>query len=127
MRIATLTLFDETISGTSTTWYTPASSYDALGKGDTFAFAAAVYNVTGSPTLTVQVEHSADGQNWLNYHAISGPEINQSLTTASSNTLFTAQADGMNPVLLSLVRLRVQLSGATPQCRLKLTATTRGF
>jgi hypothetical protein len=125
MRIATLTLFDETISGTSTIWYTPASTYEALGRGDTFAVAAAVYNVTGTPTLAVRVEHSADGQNWVNRVA-SGPEINQVITGAS-NTVFTAAVDGMLPVLLSLVRLRVQLSGATPQCRLKLTATTRGY
>lgn len=123
MRVSTLSLFDETISGTSTIWYTPASTYDALGRGDGFAFAAAVYSVTATTTLTVQVEHSADGQNWINR---SSAEINQSIANAS-NTAIVATVDGALPVLLHLVRLRVQLSGTNPQCRLKLTATTRNY
>ena len=126
MRIGTLTLFDETISGTSTLWYTPASTYDVLGRGDLFAFGATVYNVTGvTPTLTVQVEHSADGQNWTN--RVTSPEIGPTNIANASNTMQVGAIDGWQPVMLHFVRLRMQLGGTSRQRRLKLTATTRGF
>lgn len=125
MRVSTLKLFDETISGTATTWYTPSETYDPLGRGDMFTFAAAVYNVTGGPNLNVQVEHSSDGQNWVSPNG-TVPEI--SSVPITSNQVLVRQRDGVSPVLLSFVRLKAWLAaGTSPQCRLKLTATTRNL
>jgi hypothetical protein len=125
MRVGTFNLFDETISGTANTWLTPNETWEPLGRGDLVAFSASVYNVTGSPTpsLSVQVEHSADGQNWTTANA--SPEING---TIASNTVLNGKVYAGLPVLLHFVRLRVQMTGTAPvQCRLKLAATTRNY
>lgn len=123
MRIATLDLFDETIQGTTTTWYTPGSTYDALALGDVIAATAAVFNVQNSPTLTIQIEHSADGKNWNNL--MTSPEVSQAISTLSNTALYFTNA----APTLGLARFRIQLSAtgtnSTCQCRLKIAATTR--
>ena len=87
-------------------------------------FSAVVYNATGSgATLSVQVEHSADGHNWVNVNA--SAEINQSV---SGNQMVVANPHSNNQLLLQFVRLRAQFTAGTgPQCRLRLAATTRAF
>lgn len=116
-------VFDETISGTSP-FYTANQHNDPLGRADRLAIMAVATNVTGTGVgLTVQVEHSGDAQNWA--PAVSGsPEI--SVGTLANNTAYLGAREGFIPVLLSFVRLKVTLSGTTPQCRLKITATARG-
>jgi len=123
MRVATINLFDDSISGTGINWYSRPDTYRAMGHADSFIFMATVYNATGTtPGLVVQVEHSADAQNWVS--VVASPEIS---TTVASNNAFAASRDGFFPVLLEFVRLRISLTGTNPQCRLKLTATTRSF
>jgi hypothetical protein len=123
MRVATLDLFDDSIAGTGFTWYSRPDTYQALGRADSFVFQATVYNVTGTtPGLIVQVEHSADAQNWVS--AVATPEIT---TSVVSNNSYQGSKDGISPVLLEFIRLRISLTGTSPQCRLKLTATTRAL
>lgn len=117
-------VFDEIISGTGNTWYTPASFNDLLGSADFLGIYAATTNVSGtSPTLTVQAQHSADGQNWVN---VSGtPEL--SAVSIASNTGYYGSDNGLAPVLASFVRFQITLGGTSPQCRLKLSVTGRSF
>lgn len=126
MRVANLQLFDEIISGTATTsvYYTPTNTYEPLGRGDVMCFSAVVYNATGAgATLSVQVEHSADGQNWVNVNP--SAEISQAV---AGNQMFVANPHTANRLLLHFVRLRAQFTaGTTPQCRLRLAATTRAY
>lgn len=121
MRVFNLDVFDEGISGTSTTWYTPARLNDKLGTADVFAIMAYVTTVSGtSPTLTVQTQHSADGQNWL---SVGSAEIS---TGIAGNTVYYGQ-DNYTPVHLAFVRLKINLGGTSPQCRLKLSVTGRSI
>lgn len=126
MRVANLQLFDEIISGTGTAsvYYTPSSTYEPLGRGDIMCFSAVVYNATGAgATLSVQVEHSADGRNWLNVNT--SAEVTQAV---SGNQMFVANPHSANHLLLHFVRLRTQFTaGTSPQCRLRLAATTRAL
>jgi hypothetical protein len=126
MRVANLQLFDEIISGTGTAsvYYTPSSSYDPLGRGDVMCFSAVVYNATGAgAALSIQVEHSADGRNWVNVNPAA--EISQAV---AGNQMFVANPHNANRLLLHFVRLRAQFTaGTAPQCRLRLAATTRAL
>lgn len=124
MRAFSKDVFDEIISGTGNTWYTPGSFNDLLGSVDFLGIFAATTNVSGTtPTLTVQVQHSPDGQNWV---SVSGtPEI--SATLIASNTGYYGSDNGISPVLASFVRLQITLGGTSPQCRLKVSVTGRTF
>lgn len=124
MREFSKDVFDEIISGTGNTWYTPGSFNDLLGSADFLGIYAATTNVSGtSPTLTIQTQHSADGQNWVN---VSGTaEI--PATAIASNTGYYGSDNGVSPVLASFVRLQITLGGTSPQCRLKLSVTGRTY
>jgi hypothetical protein len=112
-------VFDEIISGAGTTWYTAAALYDGLGQTDFLGMQACFRGVTGtSPTATIQVEHSADGQNWLNAQA--SPEIS---TAIANDTSFNGLC--VFAMLFSYVRLRISLGGTSPQCFLKVYVTGR--
>ena len=114
-------IFDDIITGTGTSWYSPADFNDLLGTADAFAVAAAVSAVSGtSPTLTVQAEHSCDGQNW---NATASAEIS---TAIANDLLYWGYRYEETTILMSLVRFKITLGGTTPQCRLKLFATGRG-
>jgi hypothetical protein len=115
-------VFDESLSGTGTTWYSDADFSDMLGECDSLAIEARTTNVSGtSPTLTVQVEHSADNQNWLSLAGTA--EIN---AQAIANDTAIVPIIGSSSVIpLGFVRLRVALGGTTPACRLKIYATGR--
>lgn len=124
MKLFNLVVFDDNISGTSTTWYTPAEFNDPLGLADQLMFQAYATNVSGTATtLTVQAEHSADGQNWVNI--ASSAEIT---STISSTPVSVGYTPGFVEIKLSLTRLRISLSNdSSAQCRLKVTATGRTF
>ena len=56
-------VFDEIITGTTSTWYTSSQFYEAVGASDTWSIHACASFVSGTnPTLTVYAEHSSDGQ-----------------------------------------------------------------
>ncbi len=115
MRLVSMQIFDDTISTTSATFTTPKELYTVLGAADNFGLQAVVTGVSSpSPTLTVQAEHSADGQNWL---AVAAAEIS---TTLAENTAYFGWRDGLLPLLLSHLRFKITLTGTSPECRLKL-------
>jgi hypothetical protein len=120
MRVYNLQVFDDTISGTSTTWYSNGDFNRSLGAADELALAAHVASVSGtSPTLTVQVEHCADGVSWRSTPSaeISAGALTNDVVLVGMRTTAT--------VLLPFVRMKITLGGTTPACRLKLYVTGR--
>ena len=117
MRVFEQLLFDQTISGTSDTWYTPDEYSDLLGAADVLELAVHTTNVTGTAEATVTMQHSADGRHWNDIGDVHSGSI-------SSNRVSRGSA-GLNPANLSLVRLKVTLGGTDPQCRMKLYAMGR--
>lgn len=121
MRTFNVEAFDEAISGTGTTWYSAAKLNSLLGSADSLAIQAWVTNASGTtPTITVQLEHSGDAENWL--PVAGSPEIS---TAVSSNAVYYGSQVGFIPMLLGYVRLRVSMGGTSPGCRLKLHVTGR--
>jgi hypothetical protein len=122
MRLSNVMVFDENIKDTSGVWRSSDDFNDALGAGDILAVQASVTNVSGtSPTLTVGVEHSADGQNW-----ITGPDA---ISIGIVNN--TGYAGSVEPsalyVPLGYVRLKITLGGTSPACRARITVTSRSY
>lgn len=110
--------FDDFISGTATTWYTPSELNDLLGRGDNLTLHAATTAVSGTgPTLTCQVEHSANGEDW----SAAGSPAQINAVSISNDGAYGGSIDGLGGVpLLGFVRIRVTLGGTSPSCRLKL-------
>lgn len=122
MRIVNIEIFDEIISGTGTTWYSPAELNHKLGAADVFAVQATTTMVLGGfPTVTVQGQHSADDQNWI---ATPSPEINWFMSEGS--TIIGGQT-ASSVLLLANLRFAISLGGTSPQCRLKLWFTGRAW
>lgn len=122
MRLSNVLVFDENIKDAGPIWRTSDEFNDALGAGDILAIQASVTNVTGSsPTLTVDVEHCADGQNWkLGTTAISG-------AIASDTAYVGILAPSSSFVPLGYVRLKITLGGTSPACRARITVTSRSY
>lgn len=122
MRDLRILAFDDVITGTAATWYTSADHNGPLGFADALEIHAVTTNVSGtSPALTCQVEHSANGRHWLNAQA--SAEIGA--VAISNDASFLGVVPLLNPPLLTFVRIRISLSGTSPQCRLKLHVTGR--
>ncbi len=120
MRDLNILAFDDIVAGTSTTWYTPSPLNEALGTADVIVLHAVPTMVSGtSPTLTCTVEHSADGRSWNAME--SAPAINAAALVTGTSLLGTGTTNSP----LQRVRVKITLGGTSPQCRLKLYATTR--
>ena len=114
--------FDETITGAGPAWYSSDDFNDTLGAGDILAIQVSVLNVTGtSPTMTVQVEHTADGQNWT----VGATALSTSIV--SSTGYAGAVVPSSSYVPLGYVRLRITLGGTSPSCRARITVTSRSY
>lgn len=114
-------VFDDIISGTTSTWYSPSEMNARLGAADAFAVHACTTFVSGTgPTLTVQAEHSSDGESWIATPA--PPEISTAIANDSS---YWGSRDPYNMNMMGLLRFKITLGGTNPQCRLKLYATGR--
>jgi hypothetical protein len=122
MRKFTLVAFDDIIFGTGTNWYTSASFNDELGSADGLVLHAAPSFVSGTaPTLTCQIEHSANGRNWVNAQTtaeINGLGLTNYIPLEGKLSMFS-------PVLLNFVRVRISMGGTAPQCRLCIYVTGR--
>ena len=124
MRQFSTLVFDDTITGTSTSWVTSASHNDQLGSADFLTFHGITTGVAGTtPTLTCRLEHSADGRSWVAPTEGGDAELNEEAIQDDQSVLFRPA----NSRLLSFVRVQISLGAAsgTPQCRLKLYATGR--
>jgi hypothetical protein len=118
-------VFDETITGTGSTWYSSTQHHALFGAADAFVVIAHATDVSGSsPALNVYFEESCDNQHW---HSEASALIEGSLPTAG----FIQSAPWpLNPSALAVLpfgRFRITLAGTSPRCRLKLTVTGRRF
>jgi hypothetical protein len=115
LSFATL-VFDDIITGSTSTWYTPASFNDALGSVEFLALHAVTTYVSGDPVLDCIFEHSGNGRDWLT----TSRGIEGSIANGASLVERFTTAD-----LQSLGRIKVVLSAG--QCRLKLYAAGMTF
>lgn len=120
MRTFLIKAFDTFVTGTSNV-YTPSSIAEQVGGIDRIHGSGIVFNPAGTfPTITVQFEHSFDGTRWISQRAT--PELNGSPLIVGTDTVFwfgntlTPFGQGFDPStnLLSYVRLRIALGGASP-------------
>jgi hypothetical protein len=124
MRVTSLEIFDEIITGTGNTWYTPDHLSEVLGNSDVYAIQACVSQVSGSSQqLTIANQTSGDGTNWYSW----GTDIS-SLGTLVNEGTYWGHRDGIASFLLALVRFQIIFgSGTNPSCRLKLYFTGRTY
>ena len=121
MRLHNLLVFDDIISGTSSTWYSRSDLQRAVGNAEAWAVQACVTNVSGFlPALTVLSEHSCDSLHWA---ATSATEINGVLIAEGGSYAGTS---GWLLIPATFVRFKITLGGLSPECRLELTVTGRG-
>jgi len=112
--------FDDIVHGTSNV-YSSSFVELALGELESLALQVVAEPLTNpSDNVTVQIETSADGRNWVSKNATA--EV--FLTTPSGTTSSTYGYDaGLFPSL-ALVRLRVQLGGAS-NCSARIAVYVR--
>lgn len=112
-------VFDENISGNGTSWYTSCAFDSLIATADVMRLVGLVTQVAGSsPTLSISVDESADGQNWVLGSALitKTPVVNNDVVTAQYVT-----------ESLGLVRIRLAMTGTTPSCRIRLGITGRAY
>lgn len=108
-------VFEGYLSGAQSV-YTDTVYADMLGSVDKLHIAGYADNPTGSPSLTVQIEHSPDGTRWMNRNAT--PEVNAvALGTISGGFRPVDDGSVVSRPTLPLVRLRIGLSGGTAVVR----------
>jgi hypothetical protein len=118
-------IFDNTISGTAGTWYSPCVYDEILGSADAVFLMVHAMGVSGtSPTITCRLEHSANGRS---FKEVSGTaEINaQALVTDTAIKSTSPTSLVTLTPYLRFVRLKVTLGGTSPSARLKIYATGR--
>ena|ERR1043165_6164981 len=117
MLLFNVDVFQEMIVGTTGTWYSYAQFNDILGQAERLAVLAHTTNVGGTtPKLNIFADDSLDGKNW-----VLGTSSLYTATLTNGLVQFAQKVGGIG----TFGRLRIQLTGTTPQCRLKLTATGR--
>lgn len=121
MREFTLQVFDHNLAGAGP-WYTSSRFNDLLGLADGMTIHALPVSVSGtSPTFTCQIEHSANGLDWL--AAPATPPINAQPLVADS--VLQGVLPYFLPPLLTFVRLKFSQGGTSPVCRMRVTVTGR--
>jgi hypothetical protein len=119
MRIFNQLVFDGYVNGSAAVFSNPAF-YDLLGSTDQLSITGYTAQVGGtSPTLTVQVEHSADSIRWVNRNATA--EISAAALSTSQET--PVQGHDGNPnnrPTLGFARLRIVLGGSSPAGQVRL-------
>lgn len=116
-----ITLFEGVLTGTAADHGTPGYE-DALGYADDLAIVIVATQVTGvGTTLSVQLEHSGDGQSWIAKNSI--PELNQAALSTTAATTLLVNETRRSPSL-GFVRVRLQLAATsgTPSARLSVKA-----
>lgn len=114
-------VFDDIISGTSGTWYSPRSLDAFLGTADVFIIQATTTLVGGStPKIKIVTEHSCDG---LVFGVHSVPSALNTVSISDGTTLFGVDLAAPKP--FGLVRVAVWLAGTSPRCRVRINVTGR--
>jgi len=110
MRKFNIPVFDDFISGSGTTVTTRPELNDRLAEVDKLALFAVTDQVTTTGTLTVRVQHSGDGINWVNKSETA--EINgEAIATSTTNTAYGSDS-GATPSL-GFVRLSITITTST--------------
>jgi hypothetical protein len=125
MKVFHITAFDENIAGTGGVWYSRQEHSDRLALADMLVMHAVASNVTGTAGVVVRVEHSANGQNWVNVSSGTGAEIVNTDIVGTANSF--GAVSGLTQIMLAYTRLKVTLTGTSPQCRLKIMVTGRSY
>jgi hypothetical protein len=109
MRKLNMLVLDEFITKTGSEFvYTRTDLNETLGQVDKLALQLVADQAsTGTPSVTAQLQHSADGINWIN----KGSALVTLGTTVNATTT-AAGADAGTTPSLGLVRLAFQLSAA---------------
>jgi hypothetical protein len=133
MRQRTQTIFDDYIQPNSTV-YTDARHNATLGEHDMLGLHALADNPTAAGTVSVYVEHSSEGRNWL-FRSTNGttvpttPDLSLSMSGTGdfSHKMWSDACLGVSAVgpLLSFVRLRLITTSAMG-LHVKVHATLRG-
>lgn len=127
MRVFHTLMFDENIEGT-TALYTDPSHNGLLGlveKLSIFAVSDSCGVVSGTITLTVQIEESADQVRWSNKAGTA--EINAATLSTSAVTVSVGRDAGTVPSS-GYVRLRISLggTGTSQEGHIRIWVTGRG-
>jgi hypothetical protein len=119
MRIFTKLVFDSTVRGADTKYFSSAEFNDLLGKADDVIYEVEVEETTGSPTsITVKHLHSNSG---IGFDAASTV-----LNAASLSTLPLRRLGNTSVPLGALGQVEVSITGgSTPTARVGVWATGR--
>ncbi len=120
MRLNTLGAIDQFVTGTAAVYSEPALNA-ALARAPRQAFQVTCDDVDGtSPTMTLSVEGSNDGDNW---DPVSTPVDGETLSSTLSN-VFRFTEDGGTP-LKEFMRLKVELGGTDPRAHVRVSSCQR--
>jgi hypothetical protein len=133
MHQGTRIVLDERLNAEgSLTLYTSLEHTDFLSDADQLGFqaifSASTFATSGTLNLSVQIQHSADGRNWLN--ANTTPELSQTITLMPVQgqwSLIGGESWPARPRLrfVMLVITIKTLNASPPSSRLQLFATAR--
>jgi hypothetical protein len=127
MRKYNVRAFDDFVHGTSTV-YSTADFNEVLGSADQLSLFAVVDSYSGAagaPNITVQIQHSGDGRNWVNKNPAA--EINGAAIGAGITAVAGGSDGGTNPAL-GLIRLAISLAAvgmAPPNAHVRIWACGR--
>lgn len=129
MRRSNLLVFNDVVLTTNTIW-TADELAPTLARYDQLVIFAVADNIPAPGTVTIQIQHSADGRNWINKSdyatgSTGGPGTPELSGGVSTATPYVKGYDyGLNPSL-NLVRLQIQVEAALVGCRLRVYVTAR--
>lgn len=125
-RLFNIQLFDGVVTGADPR-YSLRAHEARLAAADRLVIQAVAVQATGtSPTLTVQLEHSADEVSWIAKN--SQPEIDAIPLDPATTVVAVGFDDGWNPTLaLARVRIVLAASAGSPGARLRLFACGRSL
>lgn len=124
MQLFHVLLFEGDIEGTDAVYGDPQHN-QTLATADQLRIMGVISQVSvsgGTPTLTVQLEHSPDNVHFIDKSATA--EINAVTLSTTAVTVVSGYDDGAEPTGGS-ARLRLSLGGTTPRAHVRFWATGR--
>jgi hypothetical protein len=117
-------VFDDWIVGTAAV-ITDVAHNGLLAAWERYAIQVVADQVSGTlPTVTVQVQCSSDGRNWLNKASI--PEINAQPLVVGAVSDVAGFDEGARPGF-DRGRLRISLGGTSPSAHLRIWVAPRSM
>ena len=122
MQVFHILVYDDAVEGTTAVYSDPRHNAE-LTAADALQIMGVVSQVGGStPTITVQLEHSADNRNFVNKSGTA--EIDAASLSTTALTVVSGYDDGAVPTG-GFARLRIALGGSSPEARVRLWVTGR--